>query len=44
MNELLKWILTPIEVVVFVVFISILCISGFVVIPYYFLKELKDEQ
>jgi len=38
MNEVIRWIMTPIELVMFIVFLVILSVGGFVVAPYTFIK------
>ena len=44
MNELVRWIMTPIEVVMFVVFLTMLCVGGFGVAPYYIVRYGIFEQ
>ena len=38
MNEIVRWIMTPLEVISFVFFLTMLMVGGFVVLPYYFIR------
>jgi len=38
MNELIRWIMTPLEVLSFVFFLTMLMVGGFVVLPYYIIR------
>jgi hypothetical protein len=38
MNEIVRWIMTPLEVLSFVFFLTMLMVGGFVVLPYYFIR------
>jgi hypothetical protein len=38
MNEVIRWIMTPLEVISFVFFLMMLMVGGFVVLPYYVVR------